>query len=117
MERAEQAMAEQLSGREIVAKAMELLRANYVFPDEAERAAAAIEARLEAGEYDDLDEITLTERLTSHLQEITGDRHLRVVLGGGPGPRPGRHPEPEEPKDHEARRLAMRQRGRLDNFG
>src|SRR6266581_4223443 len=109
--------AEQLSGREIVTKAMELLRANYVFPDQAERAATAIEARLEAGEYDDLDEITLTERLTSHLQEITGDRHLRVVLGGGPGPRPGPHPGPEAPKDHEARRLAMRRMGRLDNFG
>src|SRR6266704_4553691 len=95
--------AEQLSGREIVTKAMELLRANYVFPDQAERAAAAIEARLEAGEYDDLDEITLTDRLTSHLQEITGDRHLRVVLVGGPGPRPGPHPGPEAPKDHEAR--------------
>ena len=109
--------AEQLSGREIVAKAMELLRANYVFPDQAERAAAAIEARLGAGEYDDLDEITLTERLTRDLQEITGDRHLRVVLGGGPGPRRQRIGEPEEPKDHEARRLAMRRMGRLDNFG
>ena len=109
--------AEQLSGREIVTRAMELLRANYVFPDQAEQAATAIEARLEAGEYDDLDEITLTELLTSQLQEITGDRHLRVVLGGGPGPRRERVPGPEEPKDHEARRLAMRQRGRLDNFG
>jgi hypothetical protein len=115
--------AEQLSGREIVTTAMELLRANYVFPEEAERAATAIEARLEAGEYDDLDEITLTERLTSHLQEVTGDRHLRVGLGGGPppgrGPRapdgPGRYPD--LPKDHEGRRVAMRQRGRLDNFG
>ena len=115
--------AEQLSGREIVTKAVELLRANYVFPEEAERAATAIEARLEAGEYDDLDEITLTERLTSHLQEVTGDRHLRVRLGGGPppgrGPRapdgPGRYPD--LPKDHEGRRVAMRQRGRLDNFG
>ena len=109
--------AEQLSGREIVTKALELLRANYVFPEQAEQAATAIEARLEAGEYDNLDEITLTELLTSHLQEITDDRHLRVVLGGGPGPRRERHPEPEEPKDHEAKRLAMRQRGRLDNFG
>jgi hypothetical protein len=109
--------AEQLSGREIVTKAMELLRANYVFPDEAGRAAAAIEARLEAGEYDDLDEITLTERLTRDLLQITGDRHLRVVLGGGPGPRRQRTGEPEEPKDHEARRLAMRRMGRLDNFG
>ena len=106
--------AEQLSGREIVAKAMELLRANYVFPDQAERAATAIGARLEAGEYDHLDEITLTERLTRDLQEITGDRHLGVRLGGGPGPHRERVPEPEEPRDHEAMRLAMRQRGRLD---
>lgn len=109
--------AEQLSGREIVTKALELLRANYVFPEQAGQAATAIEARLEAGEYDDLDEITLTERLTRDLQEITGDRHLRVVLGGGPGPRRQRIGEPEEPKDHEARRLAMRRMGRLDNFG
>ena len=109
--------AEQLSGREIVTKALELLRANYVFPDQAERAATAIEAKLEAGEYDHLDEITLTERLTRDLQEITGDRHLGVRLGGGPGPHRERVPEPEEPRDHEAMRLAMRQRGRLDNFG
>jgi len=109
--------AEQLSGREIVTKALELLRANYVFPEQAGQAATAIEARLEAGEYDDLDEVTLTERLTRDLQEITGDRHLRVVFGGGPGPRRQRIGEPEEPKDHEARRLAMRRMGRLDNFG
>ena len=109
--------AEQLSGREIVTKALELLRANYVFPEQAGQAATAIEARLEAGEYDDLDEITLTERLTRDLQEITGDRHLRVVFGGGPGPRRQRIGDPEEPKDHEARRLAMRRMGRLDNFG
>ena len=111
--------AEQLSGREIVTKAMELLRANYVFPEQAERAATAIEARLEAGEYDDLDEITLTERLTGHLQEVTGDKHLRVRLGGGPPrarpapPEPGT-PGPEGPR---AQASGMRQRGRLDNFG
>ena len=111
--------AEQLSGREIVTKAMELLRANYVFPDQAEQASTAIEAKLEAGEYDHLDEVTLTEQLTRDLQEITGDKHLRVVLGGGPGPGPHRQrvPEPKEPEDHETRRLAMRRRGRLDNFG
>ena len=101
--------AEQLSGREIVTKAIELLRANYVFPDEAERAAAAIEARLEAGEYDGLDEITLTGRVTGHLQDITGDKHLRLRLGGGPGPRR----EPPKRPDREK----MRAMGRLDNFG
>ena len=101
--------AEQLSGRDIVTKAMELLRASYVFPDQAERAATAIEARLEAGEYDGLDEITLTDRVTIHLQEITGDRHLGLRLGGGPGPRR----EPEKRPDREK----MRRMGRLDNFG
>ena len=48
--------AEQMSGREIVTTALTLLRANYVFPEVAEQAAAAVEARLAAGEYDDLDE-------------------------------------------------------------
>jgi len=113
---------EQMSSREIVTTAMSLLRANYVFPEVAEQAAVAVEARLAAGEYDNLDEITLTDLVTTHLQEITGDKHLRLRPGGGPPP--GRRPGPggpgpgeTEPKDHEVRRLAMRQMGRLDNFG
>jgi Peptidase family S41/N-terminal domain of Peptidase_S41 in eukaryotic IRBP len=127
--------AEQMSGREIVTTAMSLLRANYVFPEVAEQAATAVEAHMAAGDYDDLDEITLTELLTRQLQEITGDKHLRLRLGGGPPPGrgpgpggpgpggpgrgPGPRPDPDEvePRNHEARRLAMRQRGRLDNFG
>src|SRR6202030_3518260 len=87
--------AEQLSSREIVIKALALLRENYVFPELAEQVATAVEVRLAAGEYDSLDEITLTELLTSHLQEASGDRHLQVRLGGGPGPgRPGPSPGP-----------------------
>ena len=109
--------AEQLSGREIVTKALALVRANYVFPELAEQAATAIEARLEAGEYDRLDEITLTEVVTGHLQEATGDRHLALMLGDVPQPTPNPGPRPGEPKDHEARQLARRQRFRWDNFG
>jgi hypothetical protein len=118
--------AEQMSGREIVTAALALLRANYVFPELAGQAATAIEARLAAGEYDDLDEITLTELVTRHLREACDDKHLALRLGGGPpGPPPGSEkPEgpmgpkgPEEPKDPQARRLEMRNRGRLDNFG
>jgi hypothetical protein len=129
--------AEQLSGRDIVTKALALLRENYVFPDQAERIAAEIEARLAAGDYDDLDEIALTERLTEHLQAASEDKHLRVRLGGGPSPRgngPGPRPESADPSrdradrdradeerdgqaGREARRLKMRQRARLDNFG
>jgi hypothetical protein len=132
--------AEQLSSREIVTRALALLRENYVFPDMAGRVAAEIEARLAAGEYDDLDEIALTERLTGHLQEASGDKHLRMGLGGlPPGPRqgpgsggPGRDtPGPgrdvvapghavvdgDGPAGDEVRRPRMRQRGRPDNFG
>jgi hypothetical protein len=103
-----------MSRREYVTGAQSLLRANYVFPEVAERAAAAVEARLAAGEYDDLDEVTLTERLTSHLHEVTRDKHLRLEMGGGA---PGPAPESGEPDNHEARRLAMRRMGRMDNFG
>jgi hypothetical protein len=53
-----------------------------VFPERAEQAAIAIEARLAAGEYDNLDVITLTDRLTSHLYEVCADKHLRVRPGG-----------------------------------
>jgi len=124
--------AEQMSGREIVTTALALLRANYVFPELADRAATAVEARLAAGEYDHLDEITLTELVTSHLREVCQDKHLALRLGGGPGPGgrgpgdgrgpggpggPGRGPDPDRPKGPEDRRLAMRQMGRLDNFG
>src|SRR5260370_39385921 len=64
---------EPLSGREIVETALALLRTGYVFPDRAEQAATAIEARLAAGEYGDLDEAALAERLTSQLHEICAD--------------------------------------------
>jgi Peptidase family S41/N-terminal domain of Peptidase_S41 in eukaryotic IRBP len=111
--------AEQMSGREIVTTALSLLRANYVFPEVAEQAATAVEARLAAGEYDDLDEITLAELVTRHLQDVTGDKHLRLRAGGGPPPGPG-GPVPApgpEPRDREARRAKMRRIGQLDNFG
>jgi hypothetical protein len=120
---------EPMSSREIVTTALELLHDSYVFPEVADRAATAVEARLAAGEYDDLDAPELAERLTGHLNEICADKHLRVWAPrgprpdgpGGPGPRrpggPGARPGGDELDDHEARVLAMRRMGRLDNFG
>ena len=86
--------AEQLPSREIVAKALALLRENYVFPELAGQVAAAVETRLAAGEYDNLDEITLTDLLTSHLQEASGDKHLGCgsAAAQGRGPVPGVRP-------------------------
>jgi hypothetical protein len=88
---------ERLSPRETVQTALAFLRRSYVFPERAERATAAIEARLAAGEYDGLDDDALAERLTAQLQEICDDKHLRVrtmpprPARAEPG-RPGRPP-------------------------
>jgi len=92
--------SEPLSPREIVETTVALVRASYVFPDRAEQAAAAVEARLAAGDYDDLDEAVLAERLTGHLSEVCADKHLRVrtmpprpARAGPAGPgRARRHP-------------------------
>ncbi len=93
---------EPLSTRETVETALGLLRANYVFPDLAERAVVAVEAKLAAGEYDGLDNEALAERLTGDLHEVCDDKHLRVrtmpprparpVPGEPSGPGPARHP-------------------------
>jgi hypothetical protein len=110
--------AEQLTSREIVMKALALLRENYVSPDLAEQVATSVETRLAAGEYDDLDEITLAELLTGHLQEASGDKHLRVRFVGGIGPAARAAGRPAGiAGDRGARRPKGRMRGRLDNFG
>jgi Peptidase family S41/N-terminal domain of Peptidase_S41 in eukaryotic IRBP len=100
------AAAEPMSVRETVTTATATLRTSYVFPERAEQAAAAIEARLAAGEYDGLDEEALAERLTEHLYEVCRDTHLRVrvlpprharrraPVPEGPG---RRRPEPGRP--------------------
>jgi len=67
-----------MTAREIVETALGPLRTGYVFPDLAERAAAAIEVRLAAGEYDGMDEAALADLLTSQLNDICADKHLRV---------------------------------------
>ena len=122
--------AEQLSSREIVLKALALLRENYVFPELAGQVATGVEARLADGEYDNLDEIALTELLTGQLQAASGDKHLRVGLGGAPAPppgEPGRSPgrpgrdqddrDAGQPAGRVPRRQQMRHPGQLDNFG
>lgn len=65
---------------EVVDKALELLCSKYVFPERAQAAAAAVRARLVAGDYDGLDETAIGERLTAALFEHCGDKHLRVRL-------------------------------------
>jgi len=65
----------------VVAGAARSLREGYVYPKVAETMAAAIEGKLEAGDYDSVtDEMALAERLTDDLRAVSRDRHLGVML-------------------------------------
>jgi catechol 2,3-dioxygenase-like lactoylglutathione lyase family enzyme len=76
--------------RTVVETAAEALRNRYVFPDVGERAAAALEAALAAGEYDDLsDAAAFAQRLTADLLAVANDKHLRVSAFGQPFADPG----------------------------
>jgi Peptidase family S41/N-terminal domain of Peptidase_S41 in eukaryotic IRBP len=71
----------------VVEKAGELLTANYIFPDRAADAKAKIDAALAAGDYDSITASkAFAERLTSDLQSVTHDKHVRVFPP--PAPRP-----------------------------
>ena len=51
----------------------------YVFPDLAGKMAAAIRERQQRHEYDDIRSArTLAETLTTHLREVSHDKHLAV---------------------------------------
>jgi C-terminal processing protease CtpA/Prc len=68
----------------VIERALALLCSNYVFADKATEAAQAVRARHEAGDYRDLTDEALAERLSAVLYEVCADKHLKVRL---------RHPE------------------------
>src|SRR5258708_20793263 len=80
-----------MSAREMVEAALGPLRTGYVFPDLAEPAAAAIEVRLAAGEYDGMDEAAHADLRTTHLNDICAHKHLRARAS------PPRPPQPDPP--------------------
>ncbi len=80
--------------RAAVESAAAAFRSRYVTPDVGERAAAAIEAALAKGAYDELTQPqAFAEKLTADLRAVTADQHVQV-LGGGPPPGAGAAPPP-----------------------
>jgi hypothetical protein len=73
-----------LSGEDranVVAEAAKALREGYVYPEVGEAMAASLEAKLKAGEYDNVqDESSLAARITSDCRAVSNDRHLRVQV-------------------------------------
>ncbi len=84
----------------------ELLAANYIFPETAEQLQGQLRAQQLAGAYDSITEAVLfAQALTSDLQEVAHDKHLRVFYD----PRQAealqnrgaaRQPSPEELRRH-----------------
>jgi hypothetical protein len=73
----------------VIARATELLSANYVFLDRAERGAAEVRERAERGEYDKITSpARFAEQLSRHLADAIGDRHLHVKVGSVPAADP-----------------------------
>jgi C-terminal processing protease CtpA/Prc len=95
--------------QDVIEQALSLLCESYLYPDKAQKAADAIRERATAGQYSELREAALAERLTEHLAELIGDVHLRVRY------RPQNGPESEgdgpSAREREIRKL------RQVNFG
>jgi hypothetical protein len=67
----------------VVNAAADALRQRYVYPDVGKRAAEAIEAALAAGKYDEIVQPwAFAERLTTDLEAIAHDKHMRVSARG-----------------------------------
>ena len=64
---------------QVIATLVRKMRANYVFPDVAEKIAAALLAHDKRGAYNnDTSANTFCEHLTTHLLEVSRDKHIRV---------------------------------------
>ncbi len=98
---------------QIIEGALKRLNEQYVFPEVAQKMEQAIRARVTRKEYDNVTSAKeFAKLLTTHLQEISRDKHLHVDYFSEAVPV---EPEHEEPTAEE--REKYRQFGRRVNFG
>ena len=89
---------------EVIDGVLQRLNDSYVFPEIATQMEKAIRERVQKKEYDRITEgAAFAEALTTHLQAVSKDKHLRVVYS--PTPRPpapaGQQDSPEERSRHQ----------------
>lgn len=95
----------------VIDGAIEHLRRAYIFADVAGKMAEALHARAAKKEYDAItDGQAFAETLTRHLQEVSKDKHLRVLYRAEGFPQRSGPPSPEE-------RARMRAEERRFNYG
>lgn len=69
---------------EVIEGAIKALTDAYVYPEVAKKMEQAIRYRVQQKEYDNLtDAMDFARKLTADLQEVSHDKHLRVVLSEG----------------------------------
>lgn len=96
---------------QVIDGAVEHMRRAYIFADLAEKMAAALQRHAAGGAYDAVtDARAFADMLTKHLQEVSRDRHLRIIYDPAGLPQRSGPPTAEE----RARRLADERR---QNFG
>lgn len=96
---------------EVIAGAIDHLRRAYIFADVAEKMADAVKARDAKKEYDGITSAqAFAEALTMDLQEVSKDKHLRVLYNANGLPQRSGPPPPEE-------RARMQAEERRRNFG
>ncbi|MFI6085734.1 S41 family peptidase [Streptomyces sp. NPDC051217] len=82
----------------VIDETARLLTEHYVFPEIAEQLAGLLRRRLAGGAYDVDGAEELARLVTSDLQSVNGDRHLRLK----------HHPDPVPPQQGAATRASMR---------
>lgn len=89
---------------EVLERILEELEHGYVFPEVAKRMEEDVRTRITRGEYASLtDREAFARTLTQHLQSVSRDKHLRVVVRDDAGPR---EPSPAERDEMRARHAA-----------
>jgi hypothetical protein len=97
---------------EVIEGVLKRLDNAYIFPEIAKKMAEAIRQHVEKKEYDDITSPgDFAAKLTSHLQEVSHDKHLRVNYSLAPLRKPVRR-EPTGKEREEMRRFAA-----VRNFG
>jgi predicted ATP-dependent Lon-type protease len=65
--------------QQTVKKISKLLDDNYIFPETAKKMGDFVKSKLSSGSYDSIDDpMKFAETLTTDLQSISNDKHIRV---------------------------------------
>jgi hypothetical protein len=98
------------AGRQVIDAALKELDDKYVFPEVAAKMARAIRRRQADKEYDAVKTgQELAELLTKHLQEVSRDKHLRVMCSTEKLPPPPKKGDPA-PSGQVGRQVMMQKR-------